>query len=124
MQQLAFHYGVVTGSEYDEDNPEYACVIFGNKDSAAYPEAWPRRIYRPGTPPNETVRVETVDLSGSILTDNDARAVGDYITATKPSDIPLDYVFRVHPERARGGLWPNDNDNLATRYSYFYSSSW
>jgi hypothetical protein len=75
-------------------------------------------MYRPGTPPNENVRVETVDLSGSILTDNDARAVGDYLTATKPPSIPEDYVFRVHPERARGGRWPNDNDNLATRYSY------
>lgn len=102
-------------AEYDEDNPDYVKVVFGNKDSTLVPEGWPRVIYRPGMPTDENVRLSVIDFSDRILHDLDARAVGDYITATRPAEIPPDYVFRAHAERARGAMWPNDNTDLLAR---------
>jgi hypothetical protein len=104
-------------AEYDEDVPEYAEVIFGNKDSAAYPEGWPRRLYRPGTPPDDNCRVTPVDLSQFILTDAAAAAAGDNLVGHVPSEIPPDYIFRVHADRVRQGKWPGRNDDLLGRAS-------
>jgi len=104
-------------AEYDEDVPQYAKVIFGNKDDANYPEGWTRAIYRPSTPPDDNVRVTPVDLSQFILTDAAAAAAGDNRVGRTPSEIPPDYTFRVHADRVRQGTWPGLNDDLLGRAS-------
>ncbi len=109
--------GLVTWdvANYDEEVPDYACVIYGNRDNAAYPEAWPRRVFRPGVPPDSNVKLETLDYSGTILSDASAAAIGDNLVGRSPAAIPADYIFRFHPERAKSGLWPgNNNDPTGT----------
>lgn len=96
-------------AEYDEDVPDYACVLFGNKDSASYPEGWTRRLYRPTTPPDDNVKLETLDYSDRILTDAAAQALGDNLVGRAPAIIPPDYVFRVHAQLAKQGRWPGNN---------------
>lgn len=96
-------------AEYDEDVPDYACVIYGNKDTSSFPEAWPRRVYRPSTPPDDNVKLVTLDYSSTILSDAAAAAIGDNIVGRAPTEIPPDYIFRVHPHLAKQGIWPGNN---------------
>lgn len=102
--------------DFDEGGaPDCVEVTFGNKDSAACPEGYPRRIFRPGPPGDDNSRVVPLDLSRCILTDAAARAAGDQLVGRAPSEIPGDYIFRVHGDRFRSGLWPADNADLLNR---------
>jgi len=97
---------------------EYCEVIFGNKDDTTLPEAWPRRIVRPCEPPDENVRMVTLDLSDQIHSDVNAMARGDFRVGRSAAPIPPDYIFRAHAEFARGGQWPNDNADLVHNGSW------
>jgi hypothetical protein len=103
-------------AEYDEDVPDYAEVIFGNKDDADLPEGWPRRIFRPSNPPDDNVKLKRIDHSSLILTDDNAAAIGDYAVGKTLSGLSLDAVLDLHPERARLGTWPGNNDDPTSTY--------
>jgi hypothetical protein len=103
-------------AEYDEDVPDYVCVLYGNKDNADYPEGWTRHTYRPTTPPDDSVKLVTLDYSDRILTDAAAEALGDNIVGHAPAEIPPDFIFDVHPHLAKQGLWPGNNDDPVTAY--------
>jgi hypothetical protein len=104
-------------AEYDEDVPDYACVLYGNKDDTDLPEGWPRRMYRPSTPPDDAdLKVEIVDYSGLILKDSDAAAAGDHIVGTGSSGIPLGAIFDADPSAADSGRWPGNNTDPTSAY--------
>lgn len=100
----------------DEDVPDYACVLFGNKDNANMPEKWPRRLYRPATPPDDNVKLETLDYSDRILSDKAAAALGDNLVGVSSNLVPSGYSFRVHPALAKTGLWPGNNTDPTSSY--------
>ena len=105
-------------AEADEDVPDYACVLFGNKDSAAVPQGYPRRMYRPTTPPdNADLKIELVDYSQYILSDVSAAALGDQIASRVPSVIPATAVFDAHPQLAKNGAFPGNNSDPTSAYT-------
>lgn len=104
-------------AEYDEDVPQYACVMFGNKDSNLVPEGAPRVIYRPTTPPySHDIRVVPVDYSNLILSDATARALGDNIVARTTGQLPVGAVFDATPARAHRGARPGNNVAPTSQY--------
>jgi len=104
-------------AEYDEDVPQYAEVVYGNKDNASYPEGWPRKVYRPSVPPNDNAHVTSLNFSQYILSDAAANAIGDNLVGHAPAEIAPDYCFRIHGDRVRQGLWPGKNTDLLQRAS-------
>jgi hypothetical protein len=109
-------------AEYDEDVPQYACVLFGNKDDTTVVEGWPRRLYRPSTPPDDAdLRIETINHSSLILSDANAAAVGDNLVAVASSGIPTGQIFDAHPVTANAGKWPGNNTDPTALYQDNYS---
>jgi len=107
---------------YDEDVPQYACVHFGNKDDATLPEGWPRRLYRPTTPPDDAdLKVEIVDYSALILKDVDAASAGDNIVSATSTGIPDGYTFDAVPALAKLGKYPGNNTDPTSVYQDAYS---
>lgn len=106
----------------DETTPDYAEVIYGNKDDTSLPEGWPRKVYRPSEPADRNARLIVANYAEKVMSDAAAAGIGDYLAARGTATVPPDYVFRFHAARCRTDsqgqpLWPNDNENSLTRGS-------
>lgn len=111
-------------AESDEDVPSFACVLFGNVDDVTLPEGYPRRLYRPSTPPaSADYKLHTVDYTGTILHDTSAAALGDNIVAVASGSIPQGYTFDPAPMLAAGGTSPGNNSDPTSSYQDSYSNA-
>ncbi len=104
----------------DDISPDYVAVDFKNKDSAAYPEGFVRRIYVPHDPPDSAdVVVERLDFSGLILSDAAAATAGAQLLggSTAPYTLPSGAVWSIHPELADASLDPGNNVDPTDSYA-------
>ena len=111
-------------TEADEDVPDYACVLYGNLDNAAYPEGWTRRLYRPTSPPdNADLKIKLVDYSQYILSDASAANIGDNIVSVSSTSLPPGYTLDAQPNLASGGKAAGNNTDPTSSYQDAYSVS-
>ena len=111
-------------ADSDETVADYACVLFGNIDDTTLPEGYPRRLYRPSTPPaSSDYKLQTLDYTSTILHDTSAAALGDNIVAVASSSIPAGYTLDGSPMLADSGTSPGNNVDPTSSYQDAYSTA-
>jgi hypothetical protein len=62
------------------------------------------------------VKVEVIDFSQYILSDKDARAIGDNAVATAQPAIPAGNIFDAHPGKAKLGILAGNNTDPTSQF--------
>jgi hypothetical protein len=81
------------------------------------PEGFVRRLYAPYEPSTDDAKVEVVDFSNLILSDNAALLAASYLLPHKTTDIPTGAVFDAHPAFAKNSVSPGNNVDPTSSYA-------